>query len=98
MDLERCTASEKTEGEIEKYRRRYENGAIEMTKKQQSTFFPMAEDDYFMTVAILSGKLSEKDNEVSTVKWYQRIKRGLAIQIISMFELLLVYWNMHSYS
>ena len=71
VDLHSCTANEKKGAGVMKCRKMFQNVKIEMTKMQRGfTFFPMAEDDYFMTVAILSGKLG---NEVSIL----REKRGI---------------------
>ena len=70
VDLDSCTAHEIKGGELMECRETFKNEEIEMTKIQPGfTFFPMAEDDYFMTIAILSGKLG---NEVSIMIFPQR--------------------------
>ena len=60
MDLVKCTASRETDDEL---RKKYSDGYVKTTS-QQTSFFPLVLDDYFMSVAILSGKFSEVD-EVS---------------------------------
>ena len=60
MDLDKCTASRETNNEL---RKEHVEGCVKTTS-QQTSFFPLVLDDYFMSVAILSGTFSEVD-EVS---------------------------------
>ena len=59
VDLDRCSASKRqTNNELKK---EYAVGLRVKTTSQQISFFPLAVDDYFMSVAILSGKFSDVD-------------------------------------
>ena len=59
MDLHNCTAlTRQYDNELKDD---YMVGAPVKTTSQQTSFFPLAMDDYFMSVAILSGKFSDVD-------------------------------------
>ena len=59
VNLDECSASTRqTDNELKK---EYTVGLPVETTSQQISFFPLAVDDYFMSVAILSGKFSDVD-------------------------------------
>ena len=59
MDLANLTAKLKGAEEVDKYRDK-STPLLSGSEESKQSFFPLAVDDYFMTVAILSQTLGEK--------------------------------------
>ena len=60
VDLNKLTVEKKGNDEVKKYDKKRIQLKSGSTQPNSQSFFPLAVDDYFMTVAMLSRELSDK--------------------------------------